>query len=104
MRRFLMAAFIACIVCTGTAQAENITYEFEGTFQESDVDGWETFSVTLVYDNDATATETHAGNLVSKFGDTEAAITVTASGYTYQGASDSSVTYETVDGTYMGTL
>jgi hypothetical protein len=89
------------------AQAEVIPYTFEGAFQESNVPGisvWETFSCTLLYDNAATKTGPAFPSNYSDFDITSASITVTASGYTYEPALGSSVTYDTTDNVGMGGL
>jgi hypothetical protein len=92
---FLCVVAFGLLMLIGVeAQAEIISYQFQGTFAESDVFGisvGETFSGTLYYDT-APALDQSGANW-SELYSALAAITVTASGSTYEASS--SVRYYT---------
>jgi hypothetical protein len=88
MKRLLLASLVVGMTAVGTAQAGPVTYTFQGTIQHSTATGInvnDAFTVTLVYD--AEATRTSGGTNYSDFSSSLASLAATVGGQTYQGIS-----------------
>jgi hypothetical protein len=84
VKRLLLVALLVGFMFTGTAQADLLSYEFQGFFQESNASGinvGDPFSGTLLYDTAPTLLDW--GTNYSDFSSNLAGITVTVGAWTY---------------------